>query len=309
MKFLNLYPLPILSKYFEKIITGKAIEFPIAIEKRLIEMDYGRFELLMKSGEGLAKNKDLIIGALMHNVGTRASASMQRFFKIGRFFRSYKVAVYENNSTDTLTKQYLELYKSNPNCNIISENNSTGPAITGRKPTSQALHDQTRFIKMAMFRNQLKKQIYDLSQNHYESTEDLLVLICDGDLSLGISPRGILQCLNYDFDAIFPYTYENCIWLHYYDTLAYESSEGYRILGNCPKSLAPLFKKSYLRKIKGIHLVNSAFGGAGLYKWNAFSSSNYNEDGKDCEHIDFHSSMRLAGYNKLFINRNFIGVR
>ena len=54
----------------------------------------------------------------------------------------------------------------------------------------------------------------------------------------------------------------------------------------------------------GLIEVDSAFGGLGIYKKEAFISATYigSEDGKDiCEHVPFHRSLKKKGY-RLFIN-------
>ena len=53
-------------------------------------------------------------------------------------------------------------------------------------------------------------------------------------------------------------------------------------------------------------LLNSCFGGLGVYDMPAFLASKY--DGTDCEHIPFHRGMAEAGYDRLFMNPSQIVV-
>lgn len=58
--------------------------------------------------------------------------------------------------------------------------------------------------------------------------------------------------------------------------------------------------------------VNSAFGGAGIYKTKLFTIADYTRSDLDnhlrCEHVDFHFNLIRNGYKSFFINPKFINL-
>jgi hypothetical protein len=129
-----------------------------------------------------------------------------------------------------------------------------------------------------------------------------------------LSPNKISQCwsVDEDWDAIFANQED-----HYYDIYALRHADWSPC--NCSEqqlNLEPVLgrglahhlaigsKQIYLPKKLGLIEVDSAFGGLGIYKKEAFISGAYigSEDGKDiCEHVPFHRLLKKRGY-RLFIN-------
>ena len=58
--------------------------------------------------------------------------------------------------------------------------------------------------------------------------------------------------------------------------------------------------------------VQSAFGGAGIYKTELFLSADYSLNDIEgpiiCEHVDFHLNLKNIGFDKFFINPRFINL-
>jgi hypothetical protein len=101
----------------------------------------------------------------------------------------------------------------------------------------------------------------------------------------------------------------------YYDWLAYEDMNGCRVLwhsrgsrhyyphGSIPKEVSLIDET--IPAVNGTR-VHSAFGPACFYRPNAIRDLWYNEQTRQCEHQEFHKTMRDNGRDRIFISKDII---
>ena len=220
--------------------------------------------------------------------------------KMGVLFKSYNIAVFENDSNDGTDVLLNELQDKNI-LKLFQRNNLD---------LSMPLRTQ----RLSFARNML------LNYSIEENPDFICVLDFDGIITLEDNIEdSILSCFSYEecWDAVFPINAGI-----YYDIWAFRHKQ------LCPydyeremNTITPYFgdENIYSRyvinfqnldfsKLQGWLNVDSAFGGVGIYRTEAFKNSNYSgfQDGYQiCEHVNFHKKAAMSGA-KLFINPKFV---
>lgn len=246
----------------------------------------------------LIANSAILIAGMARDVAPFISKEIEALVACTDGFKSTAILVIESDSSDK-TLDELDLLKAQyRNFNYISLGNLSAQI-------------ESRTERIAYCRNQV---IDSLNNNPVYGNIDFVMLADLDGLNGLLSPNKISQCWTVyeDWDAIFANQED-----HYYDIYALRHADWNP--SNCSDqqlNLEPVLgrilahhlaissKQIYLPKKLGLIEVDSAFGGLGIYKKEAFISGQYigSEDGKDiCEHVTFHRQLKKKGY-KLFIN-------
>jgi glycosyltransferase involved in cell wall biosynthesis len=243
-------------------------------------------------------NSAILIAGMARDVAPFIGKEIEALVACTNGFKSATILVVESDSSDS-TLYELDLLKTKyNNLNYISLGNLSSRIVS-------------RTQRIAHCRN----QVIDALQTNPAYADIDFVMLADLDgLNSLLSPNKISQCwgVDEDWDAIFANQED-----HYYDIYALRHADWSPC--NCSEqqlNLEPVLgrglahhlaigsKQIYLPKKLGLIEVDSAFGGLGIYKKEAFISATYigSEDGKDiCEHVPFHRSLKKKGY-RLFIN-------
>ncbi len=249
------------------------------------------------------KEKSIIICGALRNNELYLEKILKNIYKISNFFNSYKIILYENDSTDNtvnLLKSYMEKDK-NLICCFESNVDATYPYRTQR---------------LAYIRNTLL--------NHVLENYSLYDYLLNMDMDDVNCEEHIVNTFHNIFD------YNEDIWdvqtinqrIKYYDIWALRKKgviehdcwfEVKRDLFNkIPYEISyekyiGKFEKPYTLK-RGLIPVISAFGGAGIYKMSKLVEAKdvrYNgfcNYGEICEHVYFHQMLQNKYNAKIFIN-------
>lgn len=279
----------------------------------------------------------LIIG-ITKNGGNKLKRNITRLSKLESHFKKLEFLIYENGSTDNTIKILNQIKQKKSNFNFISEPLTEDDINKICK--TQTLDGRPCRIEIITYaRNRLLKEAEKYCNNFdYILNIDLDILFQN--------PFDIIKTYERfsetDFDCI-----TGCgltKWLRYRDAYAFRSME----FPFGPEFLGEFWWKDTLHKIQKRYKKNqkiqvySAFGGAAIYKKDAYFSSKYNcypdedfiiEHKKldfskvdllqiknlnespvpntgyrapiICEHVPFHYNMRKAGYGKIFLDTSW----
>jgi len=246
----------------------------------------------------LIKNYSVVIAGCCINAEQFIKRNLFIIDEIGKKFESYKVVIYENDSTDNTRNVLKENKKSN--YDYIFEDN---------------INIKNRTERIAHCRNKILNHI----RNNYSNFDYMLMLDLDDILITGKLINTIHTCFLYkpeQWDAMFA----NCSDT-YYDIYALRKKK--YLTTCCWNNIHTLMKKGVPGNIaydewvtkysinyptdNKLISVLSAFGGAGLYKLKSLSDAKYigvepsHIDQQICEHVPLHMNMINRGC-KLYIN-------
>lgn len=244
-------------------------------------------------GYKLLKNSKVAILGLAYNLDVRKM--MKRLSFITKKCKDYRIIIYGVDSTDNSFK-ILEKYE----CDKI---------ILPKKLINK--EGLNRVQKMAKLRNILRKTLIksDFNPDY--------VILQDCDLASALSIDGIAHSLTYmnEYSGIFANGLRNeflfnfhspYLGYYYYDSYALREDPQNPILYDTDFHKGIKVTMS-ICQARGQSLipVKSAFGGAGIYKYQVFKDFKYKENTKRCEHVDFNEQIYDRGH-KLAINPSLI---
>ncbi len=267
------------------------------------------YSALVSAGYAHMKESRIVICGLARNCALSLERIERRIESTGTLFRDYRVVLFENDSDDE-TRTILKAWqKRNPkvlllDCKIPDCKMGTLSAYAegGCSPN--------RFQRMADFRNRYLSHVH----KYYNKFDYMMVI--DMDLKGPWSLDGFASSFAYpSWDGMFAYGLNKvpfCFGLLYgmYDLAAYVKFGDPMDLLVTDEVIAENYCKvnfkEYLFVKKGDPLlpVNSAFGGAGIYKMKSLRGCFY--DGRTCEHVGLHQAMLEKGYGRFYINPSFI---
>lgn len=223
--------------------------------------------LLAGKGGSLINEKVLICG-VCRDVGDRLPSTIKIMEGLGAKFRSYRVIVYENNSSDA-TKEILKEWKStNPRVFAISEN-------VEDKTLKESIinYKEGKYYKpeeIARARNIVLDKAMSAEYKDYT-----YVIWLDMDFKIAPNVEGINELFKgtRDWDAVFAYGIDPPgIYWDWYAFRDKEEPLGSETLGNTwwylPKKFKLTIKDSW-------YPVYSAFGGCGIYKKSSIIGCRY----------------------------------
>jgi len=215
---------------------------------------------------------------------------LQLLYDMAPLFETFKMLIYENDSTDN-TVEILEHFKqTHPFFDYISEN----------------LQTRVKTLALAHGRNTLLK--------HIQGFEYMIMVDLD-DVIATFKPSQIKYLFEHsEWDALFA----NCLG-KYYDIWALRIERD-KWTPLCPFQVIDYdcWEKANqyrTRQVVSQHQisipvstplipVNSAFGGFGIYKVNKINGRYKGFDGRiRCEHVEFHKGMNLFICPKFLVNK------
>lgn len=219
--------------------------------------------------------------------------------RLGRYFKSSQILVYENDSTDR-TREVLASLAAQGRIQLLTESHLD-------------FHLPFRTQRLSYARNKLMREV----RRHHPDL--FCVMDLDGINGSDFSEAGFLSNFSYlpCWDAVFPANTSL-----YYDIWAFRNqdlcpADYERRLNTMNPALGSdaifdlclnQLQKIDFTKLNGWLPVDSAFGGMGLYKTSKFQFANYCGTAGDyeaCEHVSFHRDAVEAGA-KLYINPAFL---
>lgn len=268
----------------------KACAYQYLPLENLSDLNFISGDVLDKGSREMQKHKVVFLGITRDNAPD-LPMTMRHIEEIGKYFKDYRVIVFENDSKDG-TKLILKLWKHvNRKVKIISEN-----FYNKKRPSIQFL---------AQLRN---KCLATLSEAAYDDF-DIIILI-DMDMKFGIDIRGIVHSFNVidQWDMVCSNGIFNSRG-QMYDAFAFRNSE----FPYSPKEFYAKFNDDYERKCmpniqkayspqSQLVPVESCFGGLAIYKRNIFKGCQYDLQVDDCEHVYLHKCMRKKHKARMFMN-------
>ena len=239
-------------------------------------------------GNELMRKSSVVICGLCRNVRLFLARTAARIEKLGSMFHDYRIILYENDSIDA-TREFLTDWASqNPRLEVISET------------LSAKLHLKNRSLERATWMARCRNRYRERVNEKYQDFDYTMVV--DTDLPGGWSFDGIAHTFGHDnWDVIGSYGIQRrsahepneCPYTHF-DTWAFHPAAG--------TAARELVNHNDLVFRRGDPMipVESSFGGLGIYRTACMSAAEYG--GSDCEHVVFHNQLRLAGFNRQFLN-------
>lgn len=256
---------------------------------------------------GVQKMKDskIIFTGLCRNVEETLDKNIKLLLESGSYYKDYRVVLFENDSTDRSREIIKEWSNKNAKIELIE---CEVPNCQYKKKREIGL-SRSRQDNMVFYRN----KCLDYIKQKYSDYDYLLIV--DLDMVGYYSIEGLIHSMSFDdWDAIFvngrkPYELLNGFTSHMYDSLAFvDHNENiktrYQTLSNVLTQIKSSLKMNFISGNQ-LYKVKSAFNGSGLYKMSSILRFQYVKDWS-CEHIGLHHQMIENGYDKLYINLNWI---
>lgn len=254
------------------------------------------------------KKYNIVIAGLCKNIGKHLEGSRKNIMKIANQFNDYKIVMIENDSTDN-TREFLKRWSE--------ENNKVGVVCIDR--LNEKIRARHRTEAISYCRN-LCQEIISL-YNKQEFPYTLMVDMDDCLQSERFSYEGVLSSIKlleinrrvafvgavvdgpyYDIYAL---RNEECnynCWKMVFanmNIMSYEQAVDKFVVSH---------KKDYSKEKNPIS-VNSAFGGAGIFRNKYWFESKYrgieNDGTEACEHVPMCLGLKERGY-ELILNPKFI---
>ena len=249
------------------------------------------FRDVHEDGSRWAQDAKIVVCGMARNIGGILPATFHRIGKIVEQFRDYGIVIVENDSTDN-TKQLLADFASDNRPRVTVSSTDYG---------WEHLHgfEATRVERYAKFRNEFR----EIARDKHPDAD--AVLVVDMDLWGGWSVPGLLNGCGWlqrykdaacmASTSLFQHRFfaEGSAWGHY-DTWALRvhgwthKLAAWKTLWVPPPGSPPV-------------KVFSAFGGAALYRPEAFYKHAYASIDGDIEHAGLHTSMVADGWN-IYLN-------
>ncbi|HEY0667939.1 MAG TPA: hypothetical protein VGD22_07175 [Sphingobacteriaceae bacterium] len=258
-------------------------------------------------------NKNIIFAALARDCEDSLKTNIPLIEKLRTGILWSQVVVVENDSIDG-TKELLNQWKVNhENVTIITTDSGTKTIPDKSDLILNPYTSYQRIDKMVSYRNLYLDYI-----SQVDHPIDLVIVI-DIDV-IEISLTGLINVIN-SFDDKTGAVFSNGVSIKktpiglseiYYDIFAVWEYPLVNEFSHSPESLARTFK-SINKNIKRspLYQVISAFGGVGVYNYNAIKDLRYktvlnplNQLEAICEHIPFNQEIIKRGFNN-YIARDF----
>jgi hypothetical protein len=258
-------------------------------------------------------DKSVIICALARDCSDALKSNIPRIDRLRSFFRSSEVVVIENDSKDSTKETLLEWQRNSLDIHLLMDDHRTETLKNRDKNNRNPGTSVDRIQKMSTYRNQYLTWLDKNGKNPD------YVIIVDIDV-LSFSIEGILNSIIYapaNWGGLFANGYTDSrirskIFHRLYHDL-YAFSEKKPISGTY-LTHAEMFKnsKAINRKLKSSSYlpVFSAFGGIGIYKFEAIKGLRYEAIKNNdklmeavCEHIPYNLAIRDRGFGN-YVSRD-----
>lgn len=232
--------------------------------------------------------RSAVICGLARDIVATAETSLRIAEIIGEQFGDCRILVVENDSTDGTGRLLSEWANARNNVTVISR-------VLDEPRWGSSLHPD-RFAQLARHRNVCVEWV------RYNADDADCVIIFDFDLHKGVSIEGLQNSFGFDgWDAMFsngisaPIMNDLSQWPMFFDALPFRFP-GQEIAPDMAETNALGFRRG-----SPPVRVWSAFGGLAAYRREAFLCGARYEGG-ECEHVAFHRTLRLRGFDELFMN-------
>lgn len=248
------------------------------------------------------RNSKIIMTGLCRNVSENIDKNIKLLLETGAYYKDHKIVIFENDSTDGSRERIKEWTKNDSNVELIE---CEVPNCQYKKERYFGL-SRKRQDDMVFYRNKCLNYIKENYSNY-----DYLLLV-DLDMVGYYSIEGLIHSMSFDdWDAIFvngrkPSLFALGIVSQMYDSLAFVDHD--EDINTRYQAISNQFKSSCRMQLisrNKLHKVKSAFNGAGLYKMSSILPFEY-VNGWSCEHIGLHNQMIQNGFDKLYINPNWL---
>lgn len=256
-------------------------------------------------------NSSVVICGIARDCSSQLSRLIPKLEALGTTFKSYKIIVIENDSSDDTAEVVLAWAAKNQNVIpvLFSENREVAAQLDARSEKSRDF-GQSRISRIAFARNLYLNELQSYQQTDYVVVVDLDIL----DFSIQGIANSFEQRHNWDCatSSGLRYTLRSPLSSKvYWDTYAFEPIEGFS--GGIQSLKDIRSSQKYLRdRLKGNALIPaiSAFGGLAVYKYRVLVDQQYVAmENKDvevpilCEHVNLHRSVSQSNDNfRLVIN-------
>jgi hypothetical protein len=252
-----------------------------------------------EQARSVVKTRSIAFLACARSCAGQLEASLQKLQSLGRLFGSSRIIVFENDSNDG-TRELLRRWTEQGSVQLISQDG-----------LDQSLPLRTQRLGYA--RNRLLDEVRPSAPDYF------CVADLDGVMGESLTEESFLS--NFEqkdcWDACFPVAQS-----FYYDLWALRHPElcpfdYHRVMNRLSQAFTPEDSVALIvdplqsfrfDRMQGWLAVDSAFGGMGLYRTEAFSDCRYFgiKDGQEtCEHVVFHQQARRDGA-RLYINPKFV---
>jgi len=240
---------------------------------------------------------NVIFAGTCKNIESYVKKSLENIEECGKLFKSFKVIIYENDSTDN-TRNLLNKYKKDNYYYIFEDN----------------IEEPRRTMRIANGRNKILDKMKELGIFDY-----LIMLDLDDVTNNGTFIETIKTCFQYNDWDVLTANQKN----KYYDLWALRMPGyiEYDVHGEISRN-DPVEEKTIIYnkidhsnfKHNGLLEVDSAFGGIAIYKIASIknckyvgeyiSHNRYPEHSEQCEHVEFNKCIKNNG-GKIYINSQF----
>ena len=256
-----------------------------------------------------AKDKDVIIGGIVMNVGNFLPKVRENINRVVTLFKSYKILIFENDSTDNTLEYLLQWSKEDKNLSVISQVNLKG-TIEGR--THCTCYCRNTIVNAIEMHPQYKDRDYyicidmdDVFSHNFELNNVLTSFQYDDWAGMG-------ACHSQGYYDIWALRDKN-ITYNCWDMIRHEMYNG---MSSSEATGKHVQKYKYIFKDDDpLYEVDSCFGGMMIYDIKKIKGCRENSDYicdidlpnkgpciyEDCDHITFHKEIRDKG-GRLFIN-------
>ena len=259
-------------------------------------------------GYGLARERKIVITGLCRDIETNISKNIFISQCIAKYFKEYKIVLYENDSKDNTRNIIKEMAKIDPNIILIECD------VKDCIMNSVYLHEigslsKERIHKMAGLRNKYLSFIKEnLADYDY-------MMVVDFDIQGSTNINGIMNTIGREIATPWggvctmgihpmPGTFGN---INYpYDVLAliiHKSQLNYS--GRFNIATNTVYQYIYNNYYTDLIPVHSAFGGMAIYNMNSIKDIWYNSD-YVCEHIGFNLQIKNVYINPHW--KTYIGL-
>lgn len=246
---------------------------------------------------------NLVVCGLVRNAAQNLKRNLIKIELLKPYFESFKVIIYENDSTDN-TKDILKKYKES-----INSDSTIAIADFKEYPFQFGPFSKHRVDLMSKYRNQYLDKLKEFPETNY-------VLIIDLDV-YDFSVDSVLKCFKAEFQwdmvSAFGVNFVDYnLFPVFYDIYAYTEEDNTRHhfsdFEEFRRQQRDLYKK--YNKAKPWFQVTSNFNGLAIYTYESlmcgarYTSAPCMQEGIEsfCEHVVFNNILINKGFNKLYLS-------
>jgi hypothetical protein len=267
----------------------------------VLEKYLERYKFYLINGKQKASNSKVVFGALTRNSFIKIKKNLEVIDELGKYFKDYKIVIYENDSIDGTKEILKEIAYNNQNIKIIGSDYN--------RPQFGPVKSIERIKYLSQYRDELKNFIC----NNYNDYDYVIIFDLDFDQ---ISIDGIFNSFGYlniynDIDCMAGNSYQisNNI-IRNYDCWAFKLNDwefnSNKIISSYQKYPDDYWFQFFIVPNGGeIYKVLSAFGGSAIYKMDFYKIGKYSKEPFDlCDHVLFHKDIweKTDGNFKLYVN-------